>query len=98
MSSDGWQAWQLLCACQWGRCGWCHQGRHDQCSTRRDPEWYDRPIPETHLSGRDGVSVPVWLVGYPCRWRCACGCPPHTPAPAPRPEPVRVRVVQPCLF
>ena len=89
-----------MCPCQWGPCGRCHHGQHDQCVLRRDPHWYERTMPDTHLCGTDGTArAPVWQAGHRCRWQCPCDCPPLAPPPpAPTPKPKPNRNDQPTLF
>jgi hypothetical protein len=61
-----------ICPCQYGRCGWCTNDRHDQCTHHR---WASPPSPAARLLSRSGsVLAEVWPTGKPCAWRCACGC------------------------
>jgi len=60
------------CPCQWGPCGHCDSGRHEQCTARRMPP---SVRPETYLVRRNGsVVAEVWRLGKPCVWLCPCGC------------------------
>lgn len=78
------------CPCQWGPCGHCEAGRHDQCSV---VAWGGAPRAhcDTYVTnargqvavGR-GVIADVWRAGRPCRWVCPCGC---TPVGAALPPP-----------
>uniref|UniRef100_UPI003F494A1D DUF6248 family natural product biosynthesis protein n=1 Tax=Actinoplanes sp. CA-084688 TaxID=3239901 RepID=UPI003F494A1D len=76
-----------LCCCQYGRCGHCSLGRHDQCTTRNGHAGRPPASPATHLLARAGhVVAEVWATGTPCAWRCPCGdCPTRIPATEPAP-------------
>ena len=71
------------CACQWGPCGHCQDGDHQQCAV---VAWGGAPRAhgDTYIvnrrgqvaTGRGVPSVEVWRSGRPCRWICPCGCTP----------------------
>lgn len=63
-----------MCACQWGPCGHCSDGRHDRCAHRG--EWRPPASSATWLQSHRGMAIAaVWMAGRPCRWSCACDCP-----------------------
>ena len=80
------------CPCQWGPCGHCEAGNHNQCSV---VAWGGAPRAhgDSYIINRRGQvtvgrgvpSTEVWRAGRPCRWICPCGCTPigYTPPPAP---------------
>jgi hypothetical protein len=64
-----------MCACQWGRCGHCDAGNHDQCARRRAEMRDWKPFsPEAYVITRNGwARTPVWRANGPaCRWLCPC--------------------------
>ncbi len=62
-----------VCECQYGPCGHCVNGDHNQCAHRRPDH---RPVrsPETYVINRAGYALtPVWPAsGRTCVWRCPC--------------------------
>jgi hypothetical protein len=72
--SDDAAALLHVCPCQYGPCGHCTAGRHDQCA-HRTPGYSDtRRSPLTYLlSRRRFVLAEVWPAdGRCCTWRCPC--------------------------
>lgn len=66
-----WDAASLLCACQYGACGYCSLlGRHERCTANRPT----RIVPAAFLTDRQGgqVLAEVWETGHDHRWVCAC--------------------------
>lgn len=64
----GGMAFLALCACQYGLCGRCGDGRPDLCSHR---EWTPPFAPETYIQDRRGHALRrVWRSGKPCAWLC----------------------------
>lgn len=92
--TDPWayRALVVLCACQWGPCGYCEAGQHARCVRHR----HQSPVsPEGHLTNPRGQSLAVvWRVGAPCRWVCRC----TTCAPLSLPAPKNIEAGQTLLF
>jgi hypothetical protein len=56
------------CACQFGLCGRCSDGRPDRCPHR---DWSPPVVPETYVQDRSGYAIArVWRSGKPCWWLC----------------------------
>lgn len=74
-----------MCACQYGRCGYCGLGQHRKCVTR--VVWGGKPParPSTYVVGRNGAALTaVWSSGTACRWTCSCtDCAIETPGERP---------------
>ncbi|TDC34228.1 hypothetical protein E1211_17940 [Micromonospora sp. 15K316] len=75
-----------LCACQWGPCGHCQAGQHEQCNVvgwggapRAHGDTYITTSRGQVAVGKGVASAEVWLSGRPCRWVCPCGCTPVGP-------------------
>lgn len=61
-------AFLRLCACQYGPCGRCGDGRPDRCAHR---EWTPPFMPATYLQDRRGMAIAaVWRSGKACAWLC----------------------------
>ncbi len=61
------------CACQYGPCGHCGDGRHDRCGHR---EWRPPASPCTYVQNPRGHALTaVWPSGTACAWLCPCVCP-----------------------
>lgn len=73
-------AFLATCACQYGPCGWCSDGRHDRCAHKG--EWRPPPSPATWMQDKRGMAIgAVWMTGKPCQWSCSCDCPAPVPPP-----------------
>jgi hypothetical protein len=61
-------AFLALCACQYGQCGRCSDGRPELCSHRA---WNPGISPEAYIVSQRGYALArVWRRGRPCRWLC----------------------------
>lgn len=61
-------AFLRMCACQYGPCGRCGDGRPDRCAHRG---WTPPLVPDGWIQSRRGLAVgAVWRSGKACAWLC----------------------------